>query len=181
MNLWVNFHPLHMVKVTRVPYDEGDAPPPPPPHPKRGKERTEYPGGARSAILASSPAGRSQVSVSSVMSMLLSSIKVDMSDLLPDVPTDLALKRQTRSVFWLGKNRGECEAAVCEGDAADRWARMLRGRHGHWVEILFHSSCLQVKKKKKKNETCNICVRVREHCKFKMQLIFVCKRKTALC
>ena len=33
---------------------------------ERGKEGTEYPGGARSAILASSPAGRSQVSVSSM-------------------------------------------------------------------------------------------------------------------
>ena len=44
----------------------------PDPPAERGKERTEYPGGARSAILASSPAGRSQVSVSSMMSMLLS-------------------------------------------------------------------------------------------------------------
>ena len=33
---------------------------------ERGKERTEYPGEARSAILASSPAGRSQVSVDDV-------------------------------------------------------------------------------------------------------------------
>ena len=30
----------------------------PDPPAERGKERTEYPGGARSAILASSPAGR---------------------------------------------------------------------------------------------------------------------------
>ena len=62
------------MRLKRVPYDEGDAPPPfaPDPPAERGKERTEYPGGARSAILASSPAGRSQVSVSSMMSMLLS-------------------------------------------------------------------------------------------------------------
>ena len=66
---------------------------------ERGKERTEYPGGARFAILASSPAGRSKVSVSSMMSMLLSRINVEMSDLLLDVSTDLALKRQTKSVF----------------------------------------------------------------------------------
>ena len=48
-------------------------PPPfaPDPPAERGKERTEYPGEARSAILASSPAGRSQVSVSSMMSMSL--------------------------------------------------------------------------------------------------------------
>ena len=70
---------------------------------ERGKERTEYPGGARSAILASSAAGRSQVSVSSMMSMLLSRMNVEMSDLLLDVPTDLALKRQTRSVFSIEK------------------------------------------------------------------------------
>ena len=70
---------------------------------ERGKEGTEYPGGARSAILASSPAGRSQVSVSSMMSMLLSRMNVEMSDLLLDVPTDLALKRQTRSVFSVEK------------------------------------------------------------------------------
>ena len=61
------------MRLKRVPYDEGDAPafcagPPA----ERGKERTEYPGGARSAILASAPAGRSQVSVSSMMLMLLS-------------------------------------------------------------------------------------------------------------
>ena len=62
---------------------------------ERGKKRTEYSGRARSAISALSPAGRSQVSVSSMMSML----KVDMSDLLLEVPTDLALNRQTRSVF----------------------------------------------------------------------------------
>ena len=66
---------------------------------ERGKEKTEYSGGARSAILASSAAGRSQVSVSSMMSMLLSRMNVEVSDLLLDVPTDLALKRQTRSVF----------------------------------------------------------------------------------
>ena len=66
---------------------------------ERGKERAEYPGRARSAILASSPSGCSQVSVSSMMSMLLSRMNVEMSDLLLDVPTDLALKRQTRSVF----------------------------------------------------------------------------------
>ena len=71
---------------------------------ERGKERTEYlvsgvSGGARSAILASSPAGRSQVSVSSMMSLLLSRMNVEMSDLLLDVPTELAFKRQTRSVF----------------------------------------------------------------------------------
>ena len=66
---------------------------------ERGKERTEYPGGARSAILASSPSGCSQVSVSSMMSMLLSRMNVEMSDLLLDVPTELAFKRQTRSVF----------------------------------------------------------------------------------
>ena len=77
--------------LQRVPQDE------------RRKERTEYPGGARSAILASSAAGRSQVSVSSMMSMLLSRMNVEMSDLLLDVPTDLALKRQTRSVFSVEK------------------------------------------------------------------------------
>ena len=70
---------------------------------ERGKERTDYPGGARPVILASSPAGRSQVSVSSTMSMLLSRMSVEMSDLLLDVPTDLALKRQTRSVFSVEK------------------------------------------------------------------------------
>ena len=71
----------------------------PDPPAKQGKERTEFPGGARSTILALSPAGCSQVSVSSMMLMLMSSMKVDMSDLLLEVPTDLALKRQTRSVF----------------------------------------------------------------------------------
>ena len=70
---------------------------------ERGKERTEYPGGARSAILASSPAGCSQVSVSSMMSMLLLRMNVEMSDLLLDLPMDLALKRQTRSVFSVEK------------------------------------------------------------------------------
>ena len=44
----------------------------PDPPAERGKERTEYPGGARSVILASSPAGCSQVSISSMMSTLLS-------------------------------------------------------------------------------------------------------------
>ena len=58
------------MRLQRVPYDEGDAPafcagPPA----ERGEERTEYPGGARSSILASSPAGRSQVSVSSMVLM----------------------------------------------------------------------------------------------------------------
>ena len=38
-------------------------------------------GKERSAILATSPAGRIQVSVSSMMSKLLSSMKVDISDL----------------------------------------------------------------------------------------------------
>ena len=49
-------------------------PPPfaPDPPAEWGKERTEYRGRARSTILASSPAGRSQVSVSSMMLMLLS-------------------------------------------------------------------------------------------------------------
>ena len=36
--------------------------------------------------------------------------------------------------FRLRKNQGESEAAVCEGDAAERGALRLRGRHGHWVE-----------------------------------------------
>ena len=42
-----------------------------------------------------------------------------MSDLLLEVPTDLALKRQTRSVFSAEEELRECEAAVCEGDAAE--------------------------------------------------------------
>ena len=93
-------------------------PPPlaPDPPAERGKERTEYPGGARSAILASSPSGRSHVSVSSMMSMLLSWMKVDMSDLLLEVPTDLALKRQTRSVF------------LAEEELRGTWSSCLWGR-----------------------------------------------------
>ena len=90
--------------LQRVAQDVGDAPPltlgPPE---ERRKERTEYPGGARSAILTSSPAGRSQVSVSSMMSMLLLKMNVEMSGLLLDLPTDLALKRQTRSVLSVEK------------------------------------------------------------------------------
>ena len=47
-------------------------PPPfaPDPPAEWGKERTEYPGGARSVILASSPAGQSQVSISNMMLIL---------------------------------------------------------------------------------------------------------------
>ena len=64
---------------------------------ERGKERTEYPGGARSAILASSPAGlRQQHDVDVVV---LNEGGYVSSELLLEVPTDLALKRQTRSVF----------------------------------------------------------------------------------
>ena len=88
--------------LQRVPQDEGNSLTLGPPE-ERGKERTEYPGGARSAILASSPAGRCQVSVISMMSMLLPRMNVEMSDLLLDVPTDLALKRQARSVFSVEK------------------------------------------------------------------------------
>ena len=43
------------------------------------------------------------INVSSMMLMLLSRMNVEMSDLLLDVPTDLALKRQTRSVFSVEK------------------------------------------------------------------------------
>ena len=110
---------------------------------ERGKERTEHPGGARSAILASSPAGRSQVSISSMMSMLFSWMKVDMSDLLLEVPTDLALNRQTRSVFsaeeelkgmwssclWGGRSRvlsEEAERSSCSGgQGRHRWQTTL--------------------------------------------------------
>ena len=107
-----------MKRLKRAPYDEGDAPafcagPPS----EREKERTEYPGGARSSILASSPAGRSQVSVSSMVSML-SWMKVDMSDLLRDDRRILHWRGRQGVCFRLRKNQGECEAAVCEGDAA---------------------------------------------------------------
>ena len=50
-----------------------------------------------------------------------------MSDLLLEVPMDLALNRQTRSVFLAEEELRrvcfrlrECEAAVCEGDAVER-------------------------------------------------------------
>ena len=131
------------MRLKRVPYDEGDAPHVPPPSPfapdpfEQGKERTEYPGGARSSILASSPAGCSQVSVSSMLSRLLFWMKVDISDLLQEVPTDLALKRQTRSVFpakeeprgmwssclWGGRSGALSEEAV-------RPSRSLSGEAG---------------------------------------------------
>ena len=88
------------MRLQRVPYEEGDAPAfSPGPPAERGKEKSEYQAGARSAILASSPAGCSQVSVSSMMSMLMSRMKVDTSDYLLNVPTDLALKRQKKSMF----------------------------------------------------------------------------------
>ena len=41
-----------------------------------------------------------------------------MSDLLLEVPTDLALNRRTRSVFLAEEELRECKAAVCEGDTA---------------------------------------------------------------
>ena len=71
---------------------------------ERGKEWTEYPGGARSAHLASSPAGRSQVSVRNRMSTSLSVMKLQISVLFLEVPTDLALKREREAAF-----------VVCEG------------------------------------------------------------------
>ena len=74
----------------------------PDPPAERGKERTEYPGGARSAILASSTAGaqpglRQQHDVDVVVLN-----EGGYVGLLLEVLTDLALKRQTRqtrSVF----------------------------------------------------------------------------------
>ena len=88
------------MRLERVLYDEGDAPafcagPPA----ERGKERTEYPGGARSAILASSTAGaqpglRQQHDVDVVVLNEGGYVGPP-----PEVRTDLALKRQTRSVF----------------------------------------------------------------------------------
>ena len=70
---------------------------------ERGKERTEYPGGARFAILASSPAGvqpglRQQHDVDVV-------VKNERGDVgsAPGRAADLALKRQTRRVFSVEK------------------------------------------------------------------------------
>ena len=123
-------------------------PPPfaPDPPAERGKQRTEYPGGASSAILASSPAGRSQVSVSSMMSMLLSWMKVDMSDLL-EVPTDLALKRQTRSVFSAEEElRGMWSSCLWGGrsgalsEEAERSSWSLGGEEGGMEVVCWHGA-----------------------------------------
>ena len=128
---------------------------------ERGKERTEYPGRARSAMLASSPAGRSQVSVSSMMSMLLSWMKVDMSDLLLEVPTDLALKRQTRNVFGWRRTKGNMKQLSVRGTQRNakrggwevvtvtgwrgRWygsgvLTLIRVREESWTEMVKSSS-----------------------------------------
>ena len=77
---------------------------------ERRKERAEYPGGTRSAILASSPAGRSHVPISSAMSMLLPRMNVEMSYLFLDVPTDLAPKEADQEcVFSRGGTKGNAK------------------------------------------------------------------------
>ena len=96
------------MQLRGVPYDKGDLQPfALDPRSERGKARTKCPGVARSTILALSLAGCSQVSVSSMISLMLSYMKVDMSDLLLDVPLDLALKMQMGRGLERWKNQME--------------------------------------------------------------------------
>ena len=89
------------VLLQRVPHDEGDA-------------STLGALGAGKRIARRSQVGHlgcNSVSVSSMMSTLLSTMNVEISDLLLDAPRDLALKRQTRSVL-------SAEGKPCKGDAS---------------------------------------------------------------
>ena len=147
---------------------------------ERGKKRTEYPGGARSAILASSPAGRSQVSVSSTMSMLFSWMKVEMSELFLEVLTDLALKRQMRSVFpaeeeprgmwssclWGGRSGAPSEEAVRSSHSYSQFSyvyRLVRLRLA-WsssddLGLVGHTTCSCIVQHPFWSRLCESCIR----------------------
>ena len=83
--------------------------------------------------MASSPEGRSQVSVNIIISTLLSNMKTWISLLLLDFPTDWALKRATLSddsgvgrgtvIKWRCETGGTV-AAVGEGELGDLLGRL---------------------------------------------------------